>query len=216
MPFINIPLPYIFSATITLLISLTFHEFAHAWTAVQLGDDTPRLAGRLTLNPLKHLDLIGSVMLIIAGFGWAKPVPVNPIALRRKSPAGLMMVALSGPLSNFLLAVVGGLVLRFNIVTDTYSYNEYIPSLFNFIFYFVALNIGLMLFNLLPIPPLDGEKILSYLLPEQLGAFYDQLRPYGPLILMVVLIVGPTFGFNLFDKFLNPAVDALTQVITGR
>jgi len=211
----NLPLYIVLSAAITLVISLTIHEFAHAWTANLFGDDTPRLAGRLTLNPLQHLDLLGSVMLVIAGFGWAKPVPVNPYTLRRRSPAALMLVSLSGPLSNFLLAAIAALILRLNIVPISFSSNQFIPSLYQFFIYFIFTNLALMLFNLMPIPPLDGEEILSYLLPAQLSSFYDQLRPYGPLILMSILIIGPMFGVNLFSTILQPAIQSLAQLLIG-
>src|SRR5512137_432571 len=101
---------------IVLLIAFSVHEFAHAWTADRFGDDTPRLNGRLSLNPLAHLDPIGSLMLLIAGFGWAKPVPVNPYALHRNSSAGVMWVSLAGPFSNLLMAILGSLPFRMKIV----------------------------------------------------------------------------------------------------
>ena len=109
MPFSFDVLYYILNAII-LLIALPIHEFAHAWTADRFGDDTPRMNGRLTLNPLAHLDVIGSLMMIVVGFGWAKPVPVNPYVLSRRSPSALMWVALAGPISNFLQAVIGAML----------------------------------------------------------------------------------------------------------
>lgn len=215
MNLLNFSPAVILYALVTLLISLTVHEFAHAWTAVQFGDETPRLAGRLTLNPLKHLDPIGALMLIIVGFGWAKPVPINPYALERRSPAALMLVSLAGPFSNFLLAILAAIPLRLKILTMPFSTNRYFPSLHEFLVYFLITNLALMIFNLIPIPPLDGERILSFLLPGELGRFYEQLRPYGPLILFAVLMVGPMIGFNLMDILLKPAIYTIGRFLLG-
>jgi Zn-dependent protease len=215
MNLLNYSPAVIFSGLVTLVISLTVHEFAHAWTAVRFGDDTPRFAGRLTLNPLKHLDPIGSIMLIFAGFGWAKPVPVNPYVLKRHSPAALMFVALAGPLSNFLLAVLAAIPLRFSLLPVQISVSQYFPTIYEFLLYFIFTNLGLMLFNLLPIPPLDGEKILSFLLPGELGRLYEQIRPYGPLILLTVLLIGPMIGFNIMDMLLSPIMYTIGRFLLG-
>ncbi|HAF61119.1 MAG TPA: site-2 protease family protein [Anaerolineaceae bacterium] len=204
-----------FTRILALLISLTFHEFAHAWTAVKLGDETPRWAGRLTLNPFKHLDPVGSLMLLLVGFGWAKPVPVNPYTLKRKHPAGLLCVALSGPLSNFLLAALAALPLRFGWVTPVYTTSTLIPSLFEFLLYFLSINLGLMLFNLLPIPPLDGEEILSFFLRGKPAYFYEQIRPYGSFILLGIIVVGQFSGFNLFSVILEPAMYGIAKFLLG-
>jgi len=114
---LGLTLPSLITYVIVLLTAFSVHEFAHAWTANYFGDDTPRLYGRLTLNPLAHLDLIGSLMLIFAGIGWAKPVPVDPYVLRRRSPAALMWVSLAGPASNFLMAVVAAIPFRLGLVS---------------------------------------------------------------------------------------------------
>src|SRR3989304_6583622 len=108
----NLGLPDLVSRLLTLVIALTVHEFAHAWTADQLGDDTPRFSGRLTLNPLAHLDWLGSLMLLLTGFGWARPVQVNPYAVRRRTPAGLMLVSVGGPFSSLVLAIGAGVPFR--------------------------------------------------------------------------------------------------------
>jgi len=113
---------------LTLLIALTIHEFAHAFTAVHFGDETPRMDGRLTLNPLKHLDPVGSIMLILVGFGWAKPVRVNPYALNQKSPSALMWVSLAGPFANFLLAMLAAIPLRFQAVLAFYNSSNFMIS----------------------------------------------------------------------------------------
>src|SRR3990170_5641596 len=110
--FFDLNLPTLIARIFVLVTAFTVHEFAHAWTAVQFGDDTPRANGRLTLNPLSHLDPIGSLMLLVVGFGWAKPVQVNPFALQRRSSAAMMLVSLAGPLSNFLMAVLAAIPFR--------------------------------------------------------------------------------------------------------
>jgi Zn-dependent protease len=176
---------------IVLVIAFTVHEFAHAFVADYFGDDTPRSQGRLTLNPLVHLDPIGSLLLLAVGFGWAKPVQINPYALQRRSPAAPMLVALAGPVSNLLLAVLAAIPLRLGLIPVTAT-TGILPSLFDLFSIFVLLNLILMLFNLIPIFPLDGEKVVTYFLPPSGQAFMDTLRPYGSIILMVVVFVLPS------------------------
>ena len=206
---------YFISGIITLLISFTFHEFAHAWTATKFGDDTPRLYGRLTLNPIAHLDILGSLMLIFAGFGWAKPVPINPRKLQQHSPSALMFVALSGPLSNFLLAVLAAIPLRFGWVTPAAPMIDFFPTPYQFLLYFIFTNLGLMLFNLIPLPPLDGEEILEFLLPPAWEERWEAIKPYGPYILLGLFILGPMIGFNLLDVLISPLVMKMANVLLG-
>jgi Zn-dependent protease len=198
---------------IALVIALSMHEFAHAWTANYLGDDTPRAYGRLTLNPLAHLDPIGSLLLVFAGFGWAKPVPVNPYNLNRRSPAGLMWVSLAGPASNFLMAVVAAIPLRLGL--EFSSSSNSLDSLWLFLFYFIQINLGLMLFNLLPLAPLDGEKIAIYLLPPAWGRALEKIAPYGSIILLVVLFVLPRMNVDVFGMIISPVVESLTSLLLG-
>ncbi|MCK5428850.1 MAG: site-2 protease family protein, partial [Anaerolineales bacterium] len=163
---LNIAPSMLIAHLFVLLTAFVVHEFAHAWTANYLGDDTPRLNGRLTLNPLSHLDPMGSILLLVAGFGWAKPVPVNPLALQRRSPAALMWVSLAGPMSNLLMAMVAAIPFRlgllsvydaqFAIATQD---SHILPTFPQLIYVFIYINLLLMLFNLIPIAPLDGEKI---------------------------------------------------------
>ena len=200
---------------LALVISLTFHEFSHAWMAVQFGDETPRWAGRLTLNPMKHLDPIGSLMLLLVGFGWAKPVPINAFNLKRKSRAGLMFVSLAGPLSNFLLAVLSAIPLRFGWVPFIYGTSSIFPSMFEFLLNFMFINLGLMLFNLLPIPPLDGEHILEFFLPGKIAYYYEQIRPYGSYILLGLIVVGQFSNFDLIGKILQPAMEGIALFLLG-
>ena len=203
------------SRLITLLIAFTFHEYAHAWMADRMGDDTPRLYGRLTLNPLAHLDLLGSLMLITVGFGWAKPVPVDQRKLRNYSPSAMMLVALSGPLANFFLAIIASFPLRFNWVVPTAAKISFFPTPFDFLFDFLFINLGLMLFNLIPLPPLDGEEVLDYFLPPDLATKWARIKPYGPYILMALFLLGPMIGFDLISMVLRPLMIGIGRVLLG-
>jgi Zn-dependent protease len=211
---LGVTLPTFISRALTLIIAFTVHEFAHAWTANQFGDDTPRANGRLTLNPLAHLDVMGSLMLLVAGFGWAKPVPVNPYALGRRSPAALMLVSLAGPLSNLLLAVLAAALIRMNVVPDI-RLASFLPSASEFIFQFIIINITLMLFNLIPLAPLDGDKIADYFLPPSWQRGLERIRPYGPVILLVLLFVLPYLGFDVFGLILLPPLRAIYTLLVG-
>ncbi len=199
------------SLIITLVLSLSIHEFAHAWTADQLGDDTPRLAGRLTLNPLAHLDLWGSLMFVIAGFGWAKPVPVNYFALRRRTPAGFMLVALAGPFSNLLLAILASLPFRMGLFSSGSIEPEIAGIVAPFLLLFIFYNLILLFFNLLPIFPLDGEKIAAFFLPPGGQDVLYRLRPFGPMILIGIILIGNVTGFNLFDLVIGAPADVIFQ-----
>ncbi len=177
-----------------ILVVITVHEFSHALVAVMLGDPTPRLAGRLTLNPIKHIDPIGFLCLLLIRFGWAKPVPINPYNF--SNPArGEMLVSFAGPLSNFLLAWIAAVALRFlppQLVLN--GYMVFIMS--NFIY----INLALAVFNLLPIPPLDGSHILEPFLPYEVRRVFEQ---YGFFILIFILIFPPTSYFLMdFISFL--------------
>lgn len=203
---------------IVLLIAFTIHEFAHAWTATRFGDDTPRINGRLTLNPVAHLDPMGSLLLLVAGFGWAKPVPVNPYALQRHSSSALMWVSLAGPFSNFLMAILGAIPFRLGLVSVAAGFGPsttIIPSLSKILVEFVLINLVLMLFNLIPLAPLDGEKILDSLLPPNLQRSFENIRPYGPMILIVVAVVLPYFGFDIIGAILRPPLMLMMNFLAG-
>ena len=167
------------------------HEYAHAFVATKLGDDTPRLRGRLTLNPLAHIDIIGALMILIVGFGYAKPVPVN--ARRFKNPkAGMALTALAGPVSNLLMAFI------FSLVGNIISFAAYkagvTSDFFRAVILFTALasqiNVGLAVFNLLPIPPLDGSKILALVIPPKYYFKYLQYERYIIIGVFLLIFIG--------------------------
>lgn len=206
--------PFLIANLFSLFIALPVHEFAHAFAANAFGDDTPRAHGRLTLNPFAHLDIMGSLMMVMAGFGWAKPVPVNPYVLGRRSPAALMWVSLAGPFSNFLLALLAALPLRFNLIPYTQS-GEVLPSLYTLVTFFIWTNLALALFNLLPISPLDGDKISDYFAPPPLARILNVIRPYGSFILLALVFVLPRLGLDFFGAVLQPAIATLWYLIVG-
>ena len=199
-----------------LLTSFSVHEFAHAWTANYFGDLTPKMNGRLTLNPLAHLDPIGSLLLLVAGFGWAKPVPVNPYALQRRAPSAMMWVSLAGPLSNLLMAILAAIPFRLGLVSiiDAQTAlatrgSHFFPTIPQLLWVFININLLLMLFNLIPIAPLDGEKILEYFLPPAGSRFLDTIRPFGPMILLAIVFLG-VLGWIIY-----PPLSLLMSVLVG-
>ncbi len=201
-----------------MLISLPVHEFSHALVADRFGDTTPRANGRLTLNPLAHLDPIGSLLMIVAGFGWAKPVPINPYALQRRSRAAVMLVSLAGPASNLLMAIIGSAFFRLGLVSIGlvgFPSGRILPNLATFLFLFVGINLLLMLFNLIPLFPLDGEKVLGYFLPPAGERFMESIRPYAPMILLVIVIVLPMVGIDVIGRVIQPAYSALARILIG-
>jgi Zn-dependent protease len=200
---------------ITLVLAFTVHEFAHAWTATQLGDDTPRLNGRLTLNPLAHLDPLGSLLLLVAGFGWAKPVPIDPYAVQRRTPAGMMLVAAAGPFSNLLLAIVAALPFRAGWVASFAPSTGVLPSAGAFLLEFIYINLILLFFNLIPLFPLDGEKVAAYFLPQGGQDFMQRIRPYGPMILFGLFFLGSFARFDLLGTLIGqPALHVLNLLVS--
>ena len=183
----------IIARVIVLLIAFTIHELSHALTADYLGDPTPRYMGRITLNPLKHLDPIGTIMLIVAGFGWAKPVMVNTLNLRGNPRTSMAIVAVAGPLSNVILALLAAVIFRLGLVEFTPNPPTGGASLFGYLMtQFIWINPILAFFNLIPIPPLDGSKILFAILPADLVYRLRPLEQFGFLILMALIFIFPT------------------------
>ena len=208
---------YIALFSFILLITITFHEFSHSYIANKLGDRTSKNLGRLTLNPQKHLDPMGTIMLFFVGFGWGKPVPVNPINLSPNPKTGLGLVSLSGPLSNILIAFISTIPIRLGIV-DISSVNlNYITGTFSAGQVFgltIYLNLLLATFNLLPIAPLDGFKIAIGILPKKIAYEFSKLEKYGPLILLsLVFIQFVSPKFSILPMIIYPIMKILLTLI---
>lgn len=177
---------------LTLLVAFTIHELSHAVTADYLGDPTPRNMGRITLNPLKHLDPFGTIMLLVAGFGWAKPVVVNPLNMRGNPRRDMAIVAIAGPVSNVLMALLASIPVRFGLIDMTLmAPTGVLPSVPFLLSEFIWINLILAFFNLIPIPPLDGSKILYAILPVEWVYKIRPLEQYGFLLLMGVVFFVP-------------------------
>lgn len=190
-----------------IIIALTFHEYAHAKVAYAFGDPTAKEAGRLTLNPFKHLDLMGTLLLVLAGFGWAKPVPINPMYFSGNRKGKILLVSLAGPLTNLAEALVATGILA--LIWHFVPYGSVSNYLFNLLYYFMFINIVLAIFNFIPIPPLDGSKILAGLLPDKCFNFILGLERYGFLILLVLVFIPEIMGL-----FGLPTIDILGLLIT--
>jgi Zn-dependent protease len=174
-----------------LLVAVTVHELAHAVVADHLGDPTPRRLGRITLNPLPHIDPLGAVAFMLAGFGWAKPVPVNGQNLRHPM-RDMAWVAAAGPLSNFLVAFLALVVVRVLGRIDGFAPSFVADPLFEVLRWVYVFNLALGIFNLIPLPPLDGGHFLPYLMPRASWSFLHQLEQVGPFLLILLLFTGVT------------------------
>ena len=179
-----------------LLIALSMHEFAHGYAAYIMGDRTAELDGRLSINPLHHLDPIGALCLLLFRFGWAKPVPINPYNFRKRK-AGIIVVSLAGPLMNFVLALIFAFI-QF-IMINFAPVNDITQFLYTVVILTIQLNIGLMCFNLIPIPPLDGSRVLAELLPYRFKRAFYEVEKYSAFILMIAL----------FTRALNPVLSTM-------
>ncbi len=194
----------------TGLLALTIHEFAHAYVADRLGDPTARLRGRLTINPLAHLDLLGTILIVLVGFGWAKPVPVDSrnFANPRRD---MMAVAAAGPLSNVLCAVAASLLFRSLYGSAYVASLASAPLALAALMIFIHINLALAVFNLIPIPPLDGSRILYGLLPPRAVYQFLRVEPYGVIVLFALFM----FGGNVFGALLWRPVSFLVNLFTG-
>lgn len=188
---------------IIIMLILPLHEFAHAWTAHKLGDDTASYRGRMTLNPIAHIDPIGALLLLFTGFGWAKPVPIDPTRFNRKHSVrfGVAVTALAGPVSNLLAALIGMIGLRIYLISGVYQrYLEEAAAqesvrntpwfIYLCLFYFVIINIGLALFNLIPIPPLDGSKVVGYFTSAKVDRWFIQNQQIVRIVFLVIIFTG--------------------------
>lgn len=194
-----------------LILALTVHEYAHARVADRLGDPTPRLNGRLTLEPWAHLDPIGTLLLVIYRFGWAKPVPINP-SYFRDPRRGMLLTSLAGPLANVALAFLASLLLAFRF--DAWPLVREVPYIGNVIGYVLILNLYFAVFNLIPIPPLDGSKVLMALLPGEQAYALSRLEPYGPFVLILFLVSGAGIIRSLAMSLFG-VIQAVTSGLAG-
>lgn len=194
-----------------ILIAITFHEFAHAFVADKLGDDTPRRQGRLSLNPLAHLDIYGTFLMIVAGFGWGKPVQINPNNFRRTITIkkGEALVSIAGPAMNLILAIVFsiiyGLIIKFGGLTFILSSTGSIIS--EIIQYIIAMNVGLCVFNLLPLPPLDGSKILLAFLPTKAQTWFEEHEKMLYIIFIVIWLT------PISSLLIEPGINAINSAL---
>ena len=201
---------------IALVFSLSFHEFAHAYIAYKLGDNTAAYQGRLTLNPLAHLDPIGSLMLLFIGFGYAKPVPVNPMNLSNPR-VDMMKVAFAGPASNLMLCLFGCLLIRFmgiDQLTEIIGHQRVFNATGNMLLTFSVINMLLAVFNMIPIHPLDGGQIFGGFLDKINPDFSHHLRTYGPIVLMAIIFSRIFTGFSLIGIIVSPFID-LVYILAG-
>jgi Zn-dependent protease len=184
-----------------VLWAITFHEYCHGWVADRLGDPTARLSGRLSLNPIHHFDLIGALMLLFFRFGWAKPVPIDPRYFRHPK-RDLALVSAAGAAGNLLTVLAVGLVVRLTpgLFVSNYGYQQFMVLL-------AAINAGLAVFNLIPIPPLDGSKLLGLVLPPSALPAYFRLEPYGMFLLMGLVLL------NVIPWILSPIVGGILSLV---
>lgn len=203
-----------------VIIAMTFHEYAHAFSADKLGDDTPRMQGRLTLNPLKHIDPVGFFLLLFAGVGWGRPVQINPVKFNRNvsMSKGEAIVSFAGPLMNIILALISafifGIVIKFNILANVNL--QYAEIILIFLMQLIYINIGLGVFNLIPLPPLDGSKILRHFLPYNAKMWFDKYQYIFYIAFIVMWVLGITsIIISPIIKLIGDSILNLVYVVLG-
>jgi len=220
-----------------VIACITIHEFSHGYVAFLLGDDTAKRAGRLTLNPIKHLDILGAIMLLIAKIGWAKPVPINPNNFKDMK-MGTALTAAAGPASNFLFAIIAAILLKMVLsmpsyqyiegltehgsilLTDYGAYTRYVPTSFQILSLFtlyiiIVINIALGLFNLIPFPPLDGSKIISGFMSDEMYFKWMQWERKGGFLLIIIFAISFIFKIPLVGTIILPALYFFVRLLLG-
>ncbi|MGC9356455.1 MAG: site-2 protease family protein [Anaerolineae bacterium] len=198
---------------LVVFMGIPIHEWAHGWVAHLLGDDTPERQGRLALNPFVHLDPVGTIMILLTGFGWGRAARVNPYRMTRvRNPrVGMALSALAGPLSNFIQAMV--LAIPFRIGLLELLPDEQAFKLGQILLLAILVNIGLIAFNMLPIPPLDGSRVLAGVAPPRVGDFIEGLEPIAPYLLIFVLFILPQVGIDLVAWMTGPIYTFLLRLL---
>lgn len=217
MLFFGFDIPTIIAFILTATLAFAYHEFAHAIVADRLGDYTPRSYGRINLNPFVHLDAFGMVMLVLVGFGWAT-TPVNPNNLRGNPRTAYAVVAASGPAANLLMAILWALPIRLGLVDLAFANPDAtfaLPTAFQLCYIGAQINLLLLAFNLMPIPPLDGFTILLGVLPPEMAYQLTPLRQYGTLIILLVIFLLPRIGLDVLGWFISPVLNNVLPLLTG-
>ncbi|MCP5003123.1 MAG: site-2 protease family protein [Planctomycetes bacterium] len=198
---------------IAILYALTIHEFFHAWAANRLGDPTAKMQGRLTLNPLAHLDPMGTICFLFAHFGWGKPVPVNSSYFKNPRRDDVIVSA-AGPVSNFVSAFIFGLLFQIFYKSATNT-SFLVADICNLLFLVIRINLILAIFNLIPLYPLDGSHILKGFLPRHMLPKYEEVCKYGPFILLGLILLGSFAGIPILSSILYPPMVFFSEIFTG-
>lgn len=194
---------------VVFLPAIIIHEIAHAYAAYLLGDSTGKVHGRLSLNPLNHLDIFGTIAIFLVGIGWAKPVPINPANFKHPR-RDIALSSLAGPMSNFGMALLSGFCIA---MLQYLPLNNITGFVFGFFNLFLWVNVILMIFNLLPIPPLDGSGVLGYFIPKQFRQQWYEFEKYGPMILIIIIAIQMFFHIPIFSTIIFYPADKLTSFI---
>ena len=197
------------------VIGLTVHEFSHAYTAYRLGDNTAKLDGRLTLNPLKHIDWMGFFLIVIAGFGWAKPVTFNPDKLKHKHRDEIL-ISLAGPFSNFVVAILFFIIARLLYINEFFNSSSVGLEIVNTIMMWGIINLGLFIFNLIPLPPLDGSHLYLTFLKEIHPKLMMNIYTYGTVVLFAIIIAETQFKLNILhlSELINYFSSSVIQILS--